>query len=52
MRNYNFYVYILTNQYNNVMYVGVTNSLERRLTEHKSGMNEGFTTKYNVHKLV
>ena len=52
MRNYSFYVYILTNQYNNVMYVGVTNSLERRLAEHKSGMIEGFTKKYSVHKLV
>ena len=52
MRNYNFYVYILTNQYNNVMYVGVTNDLERRLAEHKSGTIEGFTKKYNVHKLV
>ena len=34
------------------MYVGVTNSLERRLAEHKSGAFEGFTKKYNIHKLV
>ena len=34
------------------MYVGVTNDLERRLSEHKTGVNEGFTKRYNVHKLV
>ena len=52
MRNYNFYVYILTNDYDNVMYIGVTNDLARRLSEHKSGTIEGFTKRYHVHKLV
>ena len=47
-----FYVYILTNWNDEVMYIGVTNNLERRLYEHRTGMNEGFTQKYNVHKLV
>ena len=47
-----YYVYILTNKRNCVMYVGVTNDLSRRLHEHKSGLIEGFTKKYNVHKLV
>ena len=45
-------VYILTNQHGNVMYVGVTNNLTRRLYEHKTGQLEGFTKKYNVNKLV
>ncbi|MBR4450959.1 MAG: GIY-YIG nuclease family protein [Clostridia bacterium] len=52
MRDYNYYVYILTNQSDKVMYIGVTNNLERRLYEHKHNMVEGFTKKYNVHKLV
>lgn len=47
-----YYVYIMANQYNNVLYVGVTNNLERRVYEHKNGVVEGFTKRYNVHKLV
>ena len=47
-----YYVYMLTNEYNNVLYVGVTNDLKRRVYEHQSGLIEGFTQKYNVHKLV
>ena len=43
---------MLTNEYNSVLYVGVTNNLERRVYEHQSGLIEGFTQKYNVHKLV
>ncbi len=48
----NYYVYILTNWNNKVMYVGVTNDLNRRLYEHREGLVDGFTKKYNVHKLV
>ena len=47
-----YYVYILSNQSNSVLYVGMTNNLERRLYEHRSGAAEGFTKKYRVHKLV
>jgi len=47
-----FYVYILTNKYNTVLYVGVTNDLERRCNEHKKKIFKGFTQKYNVDKLV
>ncbi len=47
-----YYVYILTNQKNNVMYIGVTNNLERRLHEHKHQLVDGFTKRYNVDKLV
>ena len=52
MKEYNFYVYILTNWNNEVMYIGMTNNLERRLYEHKNKLVDGFTKKYNVNKLV
>lgn len=51
-RQKTFYVYILTNQHNNVLYTGVTNNLERRVSEHKQKLKAGFTTKYNINKLV
>ena len=47
-----YYVYILTNEHGNVMYVGVTNNLEKRIAEHKTKLIKGFTSKYNIHKLV
>ncbi len=47
-----YYVYLLTNWNNKVMYVGITNDLVRRLYEHKNKLVSGFTKKYNVHKLV
>jgi putative endonuclease len=47
-----YYVYLLTNWNNKVMYIGVTNNLERRLSEHKNNLVKGFTQKYNVHRLV
>ncbi|MGI4832934.1 MAG: GIY-YIG nuclease family protein [Janthinobacterium lividum] len=47
-----YYVYIFTNQYNTVLYVGVTNNLERRVMEHRAGAHEGFTKQYNLNKLV
>ena len=50
--NGEYYVYILTNWNNCVMYIGVTNNLERRLYEHRIGLNEGFSKKYRTHKLV
>ncbi|MBR0414492.1 MAG: GIY-YIG nuclease family protein [Clostridia bacterium] len=48
----NYYIYILTNWNNKVMYIGVTNDLERRIYEHKHKLIDGFTKKYNVSKLV
>jgi putative endonuclease len=48
----NYYVYILTNWNNKVVYVGMTNDLERRIAEHKSKSVPGFTSRYNVKKLV
>jgi putative endonuclease len=47
-----YYVYILTNWNNKVMYIGMTNSLKRRMYEHKNKLVEGFTKKYNISKLV
>ena len=48
----NYYVYILTNKNNTVLYTGITNSLTRRGWEHKAKLISGFTQKYNVTKLV
>jgi len=47
-----YYVYILTNKNNKVLYIGVTNDLERRIFEHKNKLVEGFTKKYNLNKLI
>lgn len=47
-----YYNYILTNWNNKVMYIGITNNLERRLFEHKRQVADGFTKRYNIHKLV
>jgi len=52
MKKKSFYVYILTNKSNKVLYVGITNNLSRRIYEHKHKLVEGFTKKYNVNKLV
>jgi len=47
-----YYVYLMTNWNNKVMYLGVTNNLERRVYEHRNKLIRGFTDKYNVSKLV
>ena len=46
------YIYFMTNHYNNVLYIGVTNDIVRRVAEHKAKINKGFTYKYNCNKLV
>ena len=48
----NYYVYILTNKTHSVLYIGVTSDLERRLYEHKNKLVKGFTSRYNLEKLV
>ena len=47
-----YFVYILASKPNGTLYIGVTNSLKRRIWEHKEGLVEGFTKKYNVKMLV
>jgi putative endonuclease len=48
----NYYVYIMTNESNYVLYTGVTNDLKRRVYEHRTGAIASFTKRYRVHKLV
>ncbi|MDV5084384.1 GIY-YIG nuclease family protein [Vibrio diabolicus] len=43
---------MLTSNNNAVLYIGVTSQLPQRIWQHKNGVVEGFTKKYNVHKLV
>lgn len=47
-----YYIYIATNPQNNVLYIGVTNNLVRRMWEHKNKPISSFTSKYNIIKLV
>ena len=48
-----YYVYIMTNKHNTVLYTGMTNDLIRRIYEHKNHMDKSsFTAQYNVEKLV
>ena len=48
----NYYVYILASKRNGTLYIGVTNNLKRRIYEHKRKIQESFTNKYGVDKLV
>lgn len=47
-----YFVYIMTNKYNTVLYTGMTNNLIKRIAEHKSKSIPGFTKKYNIFKLI
>ncbi len=47
-----YFVYILTNKPHGVLYVGITNDLERRVHEHRLGKGSAFCKKYNLHRLV
>ena len=46
------YIYFLTDDWNNRLYIGVTNNLERRIREHREGIQEGYTKRYGLKKLV
>ncbi len=50
MREY--FVYMLANKYHNVLYIGFTNNIRRRVYEHKRKLVDGFTSKYNCNNLV
>ena len=47
-----FYVYILASQKRGTLYIGVTNDVARRLSEHRNGNGNSFTRRYGVHRLV
>lgn len=47
-----YYVYIMTNKHNTVLYIGVTGSLGERVSAHMSGVGRDFTRKYKINKLV
>ncbi len=47
-----YYVYILSNWDDSVLYIGVTGNLPRRLHEHRNHLVDGFSSKYNTEKLV
>jgi putative endonuclease len=52
MKDHNYFIYIVTNKIKTVLYIGVTNDLQRRIYEHENGLLPGFTKKYNCHFLV
>ena len=47
-----YYVYILTNKRNGILYTGVTSNLQERVYQHKNKLAKGFTSKYKISKLV
>ena len=52
MHDNGYCVYIMTNYHNTVLYIGVTNNLQRRVLEHRSGEGSAFTSKYHLTRLV
>ena len=47
-----YYTYIITNYKNTVLYTGMTNNLQQRVLQHKKGINDSFSRKYRLYKLV
>jgi len=52
MKTHLYYVYIITNKSNTVLYIGVTSDLEDRIWQHKNKVYKGFTSRYDCNKLV
>ena len=50
--NKQYYIYIITNKNNTVLYTGITNDLKKRVYEHREKLVAGFTKSYNISKLV
>ena len=50
--NKQYYIYIITNKTNRVLYTGITNDLKKRIYQHKEKLIIGFSSRYNVNKLV
>jgi len=51
-QNYNFWVYIVTNEHGSVLYIDMTNDLARRISEHRADGIPGFTSDYRCRKLI
>ena len=51
-RDYDFWIYIVTNRNHSVLYIGVTNRLSRRVWEHREGIGAGFAADYQCKKLI
>jgi len=47
-----YYIYILASQKKGTLYIGMTNNLARRVQEHKQGLLDGFSKRYNIKQLV
>jgi len=47
-----YYVYMMTNWNNKILYTGITNDLVRRINEHQEKLSISFTSRYNITKLV
>jgi putative endonuclease len=52
MRDYDFWIYIVTNRNDSVLYIGITNSLSRRVWEHRNGTAANFSAAYQCKKLI
>ena len=46
------WIYIITNKPNGILYLGVTNNIQRRIWEHREGILPGFTKRYGLKRLV
>ena len=51
-QDHNFWVYIVANEHDSVLYTGMTNDLARRISEHRAGEIPGFTSDYRCGKLI